>query len=61
MSFGSGQGYRRDALVRAGLTRGMRMLDVATGTGLVARAARDIVGNGDAWVWIRRSGCSPSR
>jgi demethylmenaquinone methyltransferase/2-methoxy-6-polyprenyl-1,4-benzoquinol methylase len=36
-SLGSGQWYRRQALQRAGLRTGMRVLDVATGTGLVAR------------------------
>ena len=46
MSLGSGLRYRRDALRRAGLTRGARVLDVAVGTGLVARAARDILGDG---------------
>jgi demethylmenaquinone methyltransferase / 2-methoxy-6-polyprenyl-1,4-benzoquinol methylase len=45
MSFGSGQLYRRQALARAGLRRAMRVLDVATGTGLVARAAVDLVEN----------------
>lgn len=51
LSFGSDRYYRRRTLARAGLKPGMRMLDVATGTGLVARAAlqcglptRDIVG-----------------
>lgn len=39
MSFGGGRRYRREALVRAGLRPGMRVLDVATGTGLVAAAA----------------------
>jgi demethylmenaquinone methyltransferase/2-methoxy-6-polyprenyl-1,4-benzoquinol methylase len=39
MSLGSGQWYRREALKRAGLRPGMRLLDVATGTGLVARSA----------------------
>lgn len=38
-SFGTGQAYRREALVRAGLRRGMTVLDVGTGTGLVAREA----------------------
>ena len=42
-SFGSGQIYRRQALRRAGLRRGMRLLDVATGTGLVARSALGIL------------------
>jgi len=52
MSFGSGRMYRRDALVRAGLARGMRLLDVATGTGLVARAAVSLVGDPRAVVGL---------
>ncbi len=51
MSFGTGAWYRKNALRRAGLAPGMRVLDVATGTGLVSRAAvrlglsaRDVVG-----------------
>lgn len=44
-SFGSGRWYRRKALERAGLREGMRVLDVATGTGLVAREAIWIVGD----------------
>ena len=51
LSFGTCKAYRRMALRRAGLQPGMKMLDVATGTGLVARAAlqlglapQDIVG-----------------
>lgn len=43
--FGSGQWYRKDALRRAGLAPGMRVLDVASGTGPTARAIRDIVGD----------------
>ncbi len=43
MSLGSGALYRRQALQRLGLRPGMRVLDVATGTGLVARAAVDLV------------------
>jgi demethylmenaquinone methyltransferase/2-methoxy-6-polyprenyl-1,4-benzoquinol methylase len=39
MALGSGQSYRRQALVRAGLAPGMKLLDIATGTGLVARSA----------------------
>jgi demethylmenaquinone methyltransferase/2-methoxy-6-polyprenyl-1,4-benzoquinol methylase len=46
MSLGSGLRYRRDALRRAGLTPGDRVLDVAIGTGLVARAALDLLGDG---------------
>jgi demethylmenaquinone methyltransferase/2-methoxy-6-polyprenyl-1,4-benzoquinol methylase len=48
MSFGTGAWYRRQALLRAGLERGMRMLDVAIGTGLVAREAVSILGERSA-------------
>lgn len=44
LGLGRGPGYRRDALLRAGLAPGMKVLDVATGTGLVAREALSIVG-----------------
>ena len=44
LALGSGRWYRRQALVRSGLAAGMRVLDVATGTGLVAREAIEIVG-----------------
>ena len=39
LSFGSCKLYRKMALRRAGLVPGMRLLDVATGTGLAAEAA----------------------
>ena len=55
MSLGSGQWYRRKALVRAGLARDMKLLDVATGTGLVARAAIPVLGP-DAVVGLDASG-----
>jgi demethylmenaquinone methyltransferase/2-methoxy-6-polyprenyl-1,4-benzoquinol methylase len=42
MSFGSGRWYRRDALKRAGLGPGMDVLDLATGTGIVAKAAASL-------------------
>lgn len=42
LSFGSGNRYRKMALERAGLAPGMRMLDLATGTGVVARSAAGI-------------------
>lgn len=45
MSFGSGDWYRKDALKRNGLQPGMRVLDLATGTGVVARAAAQVTGN----------------
>ena len=51
LAAGSGQAHRRRALRRAGFVPGMRVLDLATGTGLVAQAAldcgaapRDVVG-----------------
>jgi len=43
-SFGTGRRYRARALRQAGLAAGMRVLDVATGTGMVAAAARHLVG-----------------
>jgi demethylmenaquinone methyltransferase/2-methoxy-6-polyprenyl-1,4-benzoquinol methylase len=49
MSFGSGTWYRREALKRAGLRRGMSVLDVCVGTGLVSRVAGEVVGD-DGWV-----------
>lgn len=45
MALGSGSWYRRQALLRAGLLTGMRVLDVAVGTGLVAREEVGIVGS----------------
>ncbi len=44
-SFGTGPRYRRDALQRSGLAPGQRVLDVAIGTGLVAKEAVQILGN----------------
>ena len=44
-SFGSGSWYRRRALEQAGLRPGMTVLDVAIGTGLVARQALAITGD----------------
>src|SRR5262247_239144 len=40
---GTGSWYRRQALRRAGLQPGMRLLDVAAGTGAVSRAAAAIL------------------
>jgi demethylmenaquinone methyltransferase / 2-methoxy-6-polyprenyl-1,4-benzoquinol methylase len=44
MALGGGQRYRREALERAGLRAGMRVLDVGTGTGLLAREILPILG-----------------
>jgi demethylmenaquinone methyltransferase/2-methoxy-6-polyprenyl-1,4-benzoquinol methylase len=45
LGLGSGAWYRGQALERAGLRAGMRVLDVGAGTGLVACAAARIVGD----------------
>jgi len=45
VGLGTGSWYRRLALQGAGLKRGMTVLDVGTGTGLLARAAAQIVGD----------------
>ena len=52
MSFGSGQRYRRDALDRAGLRPGMQVLDVGTGTGLLAREIVHTLGSSDRVVGL---------
>ncbi|MGE5235022.1 MAG: class I SAM-dependent methyltransferase [Acidobacteriota bacterium] len=44
IGLGAGPRYRRQALGRAGLGPGQRILDVATGTGLVAREAITLLG-----------------
>jgi demethylmenaquinone methyltransferase/2-methoxy-6-polyprenyl-1,4-benzoquinol methylase len=54
MSLGSGRWYRREALKRAGLGPGMDVLDLATGTGIVAKAAASLAGPG------RVTGIDPS-
>ena len=42
--FGTGNIYRKDAQRRHGLKPGMKLVDVASGTGLMAVAARDVLG-----------------
>ena len=56
MSLGSEHYYRRLALRRGGVAPGMKLLDVATGTGLLARAALRVVGQSGAVI-----GVDPSR
>jgi demethylmenaquinone methyltransferase/2-methoxy-6-polyprenyl-1,4-benzoquinol methylase len=56
VGLGMGSRYRREALLRAGLKSGMRVLDVATGTGLVIREALAILGDTPAIVGLDRSG-----
>jgi len=55
-SFGSGQFYRRWVLRHYGLTAGMKLLDVATGTGLVARAATKVLAQPRAVIGLDPSG-----
>ncbi|NDU85051.1 MAG: class I SAM-dependent methyltransferase [Ferrovum sp.] len=45
LGFGTGGWYRGQALERAGLRAGMKMVDVGVGTGLMAREAVRITGN----------------
>jgi demethylmenaquinone methyltransferase/2-methoxy-6-polyprenyl-1,4-benzoquinol methylase len=52
MSAGTGSRYRREVLEKAGLRAGMKLLDVATGTGLVAREAVAILGDARAVVGL---------
>jgi demethylmenaquinone methyltransferase/2-methoxy-6-polyprenyl-1,4-benzoquinol methylase len=65
MAMGSGPWYRRRALARSGLAAGMDVLDVAVGTGLVAREAVGIVGDArkvigvDASIGMLRSAAGP--
>lgn len=55
LSFGSGDWYRREALKRAGLGPGMKLLDLATGTGVVARAAAEVTNDPRAIVGMDAS------
>lgn len=55
MSFGSGNWYRNQALIRAGLEEGMDALDVATGTGPVAVSIKKIVGEKGSVIGLDQS------
>ena len=55
LSFGSGNWYRREAVKRNGLAPGMRLLDLASGTGVVARAAAEVTGDPHAVVGMDAS------
>ncbi|HVG23869.1 MAG TPA: class I SAM-dependent methyltransferase [Thermoanaerobaculia bacterium] len=55
LSFGSGDWYRREALRRIGLAPGMKLLDLASGTGVVARAAAEVTGDARAIVTMDAS------
>ncbi len=50
--FGSGNRYRRQALTRGGLKKGDRVLDIATGTGVVARAIATVTDDGSSIVGL---------
>ena len=52
LAWGTGAWYRREALKRAGLTQGMRVVDVGFGTGLVAVEAIALVGSPDLIIGI---------
>ncbi len=45
LALGTGSRYRREALMRAGLKAGMKVLDVGVGTGLLAAQACRLVGD----------------
>lgn len=53
--FGTGEAYRYQALLRAGAESDMRVIDVASGTGPVARALMKIVNDPDQIICIEPS------
>ncbi len=55
MSFGTGERYRRDAMLRAELAAGMTVLDLCIGTGQVARPALSIVGEAGSVIGLDAS------
>ncbi|MCC6608704.1 MAG: class I SAM-dependent methyltransferase [Burkholderiales bacterium] len=52
MALGSGARYRRHALARGGLVRGMQLVDVGAGTGLVTREAVALLGAPQAVIGV---------
>lgn len=56
LSLGTGYWYRGEVLRRAGLAEGMRVVDVATGTGPVAAVARAIVKKSGTVIGVDPSG-----
>ena len=52
LAWGTGSWYRRQALRRAGLKEGMQVLDVGTGTGLLAREALALCGEQGSLIGI---------
>lgn len=53
--FGTGETYRRQALLRAGVSADMKVVDVASGTGPVARALMKILNDPDQIVCVEPS------
>jgi len=53
--FGTGETYRRQALMRAGVSPDMKVVDVASGTGPVARALMKILNSPDQIVCVEPS------
>jgi demethylmenaquinone methyltransferase/2-methoxy-6-polyprenyl-1,4-benzoquinol methylase len=52
LALGTGPWYRRQALRRAGLAAGMQVVDVGTGTGLLAREALALCGGEGALIGV---------
>jgi demethylmenaquinone methyltransferase / 2-methoxy-6-polyprenyl-1,4-benzoquinol methylase len=55
LSLNTGVWYRKHALINSGLTSGMDVLDIATGTGLIAAASLSIIGSQGSITGLDRS------